>query len=79
MNEKEKEDSRQEPFRGFSITFDVYAHNEQEVEDLRMAIVAFIGHHRRQGRAIDARRLAQAIANWDRNPIVKNQIINYFK
>ena len=27
----------------------------------------------------DAARLAKAIANWDRNPIVKNQIINYFK
>lgn len=77
MNEKEKKE--QEPLRGFPITFNVYARNEQEVEDLRMAVIAFIGHHAREGRAVDAARLAQAIANWDRNPLVKNQIINYFK
>ena len=75
MNEQEKK----EPLRGFSITFDVYARSEQEVEDLRMAIIAFIGCHARQGRAVDAARMARAIANWDKNPIVKNQIINYFK
>ena len=75
MNEQEKK----EPLRGFPITFDVYARSEQEVEDLRMAIIAFIGCHARQGRAVDAKRMAQAISNWDKNPIVKNQIINYFK
>ena len=75
MNEQEKK----EPLRGFPITFDVYARSEQEVEDLRMAIIAFIGYHARQGRAVDAKRMAQAISNWEKNPIVKNQIINYFK
>ena len=77
MNEKEHKE--QEPLRGFPISFNVYARNEQEVESLRMAIVAFIGCHARQGRAVDAARLAKAIANWDQNPIVKSQIINYFK
>ena len=77
MNEQEKKE--QQPFRGFPITFDVYARNEQEVEELRMAIVAFIGCHARQGRAVDAERLAKAISNWDNNPIVKNKIIDYFK
>jgi hypothetical protein len=75
MNEKE----RQEPLRGFPVTFNVYARNEKEVEDLRMAVVAFIGHHAHEGRAVDAARLARAISNWDRNPIVKNQIISYFR
>ena len=68
-----------EQFKGFPVTFNVYAHNEQEVENLRMAVVAFIGCHARQGRAVDAARLAQAISNWDKNPLVKSQIINYFK
>jgi hypothetical protein len=44
-----------------------------------MAIVAFIGCHARQGRAVDADRLAKAISNWDNNPIVRNKIIDYFK
>lgn len=77
MNEQEKKE--QQPFRGFPITFDVYARNEQEVESLRMAIVAFIGCHARQGRAVDAARLAKAIANWDKNPIVKSRICEHFK
>ena len=77
MNEKEKK--QQEPLRGFPIAFNVYARNEQEVEDLRMAIVGFIGYHAHQGRAVDAARLAKAIANWDKNPIVKNRIIQYFQ
>lgn len=78
MNEQEK-NQQQQPFRGFPITFNVYARSEQEVEELRMAVVAFIGHHARQGRAVDAARLGKAISNWDKNPLVKNQIINYFK
>ena len=73
MNEQQKQ------LRGFPITFNVYARNEQEVEQLRMAIVAFIGQHAQQGRAVDAERTAKAISNWDKNPIVRNQIINYFK
>lgn len=77
MDDKEKKE--QGPLKGFPITFNVYARNEEEVEALRMAVIAFIGHHARQGRAVDAARLAQAIANWDKNPLVKNQIINYFK
>ena len=78
MNEKEKK-QEQQPLSGYPITFSIYAHDAQEVEELRMAVVAFIGHHARQGRAVDAARLAKAISNWDKNPLVKNQIIQYFK
>lgn len=65
--------------KGYPITFNIYAESEQEAEEARMAIVAFIGQHARQGRAVTGRKIAQAIANWDKNLIVKNQIINYFK
>ena len=64
---------------GFPLTFNIYAENEKEVEDCRMAIIAFIGHHASQCRAITARKVAYALANWDRNTIVRNYIINYFK
>ena len=65
--------------KGFPISFNIYAENEQEAEDCRMAIVAFIGHHASQCRAVTAKKVAQALSNWDKNMIVKNQIINYFK
>ena len=36
--------------KGFPVTFNIYAENEQEVEEMRMAIVAFIGLHASQCR-----------------------------
>lgn len=65
--------------KGFPLTFNIYAENEAEVEECRMAIIAFIGLHASQCRAVTAKKVAQAIGNWDKNPIVRNQIINYFK
>lgn len=75
MNEKEKE----KPLQGYPITFELYAHDAQEAENARMAIVAFIGLHARQGRAVTAEKVARAVSDWDSNPIVRNHIINYFK
>ena len=65
--------------KGFPLTFNIYAYDEQEVEEARMARIAFIGQHAREGRAVTARKVAQAVARWDQNPIVRNQIISYFK
>lgn len=65
--------------KGFPLTFNIYAENEQEVEECRMAIIAFIGTHASQCRAVTARKVGQAIANWDKNMIVRNRIIQYFK
>lgn len=65
--------------KGFPLTFNIYAYDEQEVEEARMAIIAFIGQHAKEGRAVTARKVAQAVARWDQNAIVRNQIINYFK
>ena len=65
--------------KGFPISFNIYAESEEEVEEARMAIIAFIGLHASQCRAVTAKKVAQAIANWDKNPIVKSQIINFFK
>ena len=69
----------QKKLKGFPLTFNIYAENEQEVEEARMAIIAFIGFHASQCRAVTARKVAQAVSNWDKNAIVKNQILNYFK
>lgn len=65
--------------RGFPITFNIYAEDAQEVEDMRKAIVAFIGLHASQCRAVTAKKVSLAISKWDKNPIVRNKIIEYFK
>lgn len=65
--------------KGFPLTFDIYAESEEEVQEARRAIIEFIGFHASQCRAVTALKVAQAIRNWDSNPIVRNRINNYFK
>lgn len=76
MDEKKEE---KKEIKVFPISFEVYAYDEREVEDLRMAIVAFIGYHAQCNRAITAAKAARAISNWDKNPLVKSKIIDYFR
>lgn len=63
----------------YQLSTPIYAENESEVVELRNAIVAFINEHRQHGRAVSARKVTEAIRNWDSNIIVKNRIINHFK
>ena len=65
--------------KGYTLSFNIYADNELEVEECRKAIIAFIGMHASQCRAVTARKVTQAINNWDKNPLVRMNIINYFK
>lgn len=65
--------------KGFPLSFNIYAENEQEVEECRQAIIAFIGLQASQCRAVTARKVAQALKNWDKNFLVKKQIIQYFQ
>jgi len=65
--------------KGFPLQFNIYAEDEAEVEECRKAIIAFIGLHASQCRAVTAKKVAQALSNWDKNPIVRTHIINYFK
>ena len=63
----------------YQLNTPIYAESESEVMELRNAIVAFINEHRKHGRAVSARKVTEAIRNWDSNIIVKNRIINQFK
>ena len=65
--------------KGFEIRFNIYAENQEEVDALRQSIVNFINLHAKEGRAVTANKLSQAINSWDSNIFVRNKIINYFK
>ena len=65
--------------KGIPITFSIYANDEAEAQAARQAIVKFIADHAAQGRAVTGRKIAEALGRWDKNPIVRNHIINYFK
>ena len=72
------EQNEQRQLKALPITFELYAYDEQEIEECRMAIIAFIGQHRSAGRAVTARKVAQGISRWDRNVLVRNEIIKHF-
>ena len=71
-----EQDNRQ--LRALPVTFEIYAYDEQEVEEARQAIIGFIEQHRREGRAVTAKKVAQAISQWERKFIVRNEIIKFF-
>ena len=63
--------------QGYPITFSLYAESEQEVADLKFVITEFIRLNAEQGRAVTARKMAEALKNWDKNPFIRNRIISY--
>ncbi|MBR1654845.1 MAG: hypothetical protein IJ698_00280 [Prevotella sp.] len=65
--------------KGYPLTFNIYAASEEEVAECRSAIIDFIKSHADSGRAVTGKKVTEAIKNWERNPIVRNRIINHFK
>ena len=63
----------------FPVSFEVYAYDAQEVEELRSAIVDFIGYHAQRKLPILAGKAAEGIRNWDKNPFVRDRIIRHFQ
>lgn len=59
--------------------FNVWAENQQEVDEMRKALIEFIDEHGKQGRFVTARKITEAVRNWKANAIVRNRIIEYFK
>jgi len=79
MNEQNQQQGQETLLGVYPISFEIYAHSPQEAEDARMAIIAFIGLHAMQGRAVTGEKIAKAVANWDKNPIVRSKVIRYFE
>lgn len=65
--------------KGYPITFNIYAENEQEAEQARNAIVRFITAHAQEGRAVSAKKIEQAVTAYQNNPFVKSQVNVFFR
>ena len=64
--------------KGYEIKFNIYAESQAEADMATQAIKAFISEHAKQGRAVTAVKVADAIGKWKNNVLVRNRIINYF-
>lgn len=60
---------------GYEIRFNVYAETQAEADEAARAIRQFIDGNARQGIAVTARRLTDAVRKWGVHPLVRN----YFK
>lgn len=64
---------------GYPITFNIYAESADEAAMAQQAIISFIKVHAKAGRAVTGHKIAQALSQWDSNPLVRNRIINFLK
>ena len=63
----------------FPITIKIYAEDEQEAERARHALGGFVDQLGQMGIMVTGNKIAQAVPKWDKNILVKNQIISHFK
>lgn len=59
--------------------FNIWANNQQEVDEMRKAFIDFIDEHGKQGRFVSASKVTHAIRHWRDNAIVRNRIVEHFK
>lgn len=65
--------------RGYEVRFNIYAESQEEADAVSQAIKGFINESARQGIAVTATKITDAVARWGGNPFIKNRITNYFK
>lgn len=63
----------------YPITVNIYAEDEQEAERARQALGGFVDQMGRMGIMVTGGKIAEAVSRWDRNPLVRNQVIKHFR
>lgn len=61
--------------QGYKIEFYVYAESQEEADNAASEIKAFISSYAREGRAVTARKISEAVSRFKNNFLVRN----YFK
>lgn len=62
-----------------NISFNIWANDEQEADELKKSVCDFIDWFGERGKKVTAKKLSHALDNWQKNVFIRNQIINYFK
>ena len=63
----------------YNIQFQIYADDEQEVQDARKAIISFIGELANHNRAVTGRKIAEGINKWKDSAFVRRKVLEFFK
>lgn len=65
--------------KGFEIKFNIYAEDGDEAEKAKEALVGFINIQAKEGRAVSATKIIEAMNRLEKSPFIKMQINNFFK
>lgn len=58
--------------QGYKIQFNAYANSQEEADKASKAIADFVDQMARQGVAVTADKMAEAVSVWGNNIMVKN-------
>lgn len=61
--------------QGFKVEFNIYAESQEEADQASEAIKQFISSNAKEGRAVTAKKIVEAMSRWSNNYFVKS----YFK
>ena len=64
--------------RLYSVQIPVYADSEEDAQRAANALATFVQEVKAQGRAVTAKGVTEAAGKWQRNALVKNEILKYF-
>lgn len=62
----------------YPITINIYASDEQEAEQARKALGAFVDELGAMGIMVTGSKVAEAVPKW-KNPLVRGRIIGHFR
>lgn len=62
----------------FPITVKIYAEDEQEAERARKALGGFVDRMGEMGVMVTGDRIASGVPKWEKNPLVRSQVIKHF-
>jgi len=63
----------------YPITVKIYAEDEQEAQRAQQALGRFVNDMGTLGIPVTGNKIAEAVPKWNKNILVKNQIISHFK
>jgi len=62
----------------YEVKVNVYADDERQAQAAEEALNSFVTELRAKGRAVTAQKLAEAVGKWQRNAIVRVEVLNHF-
>lgn len=65
--------------QGYEVRFNIYAESQAEADAVSQAFKDIISENARQGVAVTAAKVTEAVRRWGGNTFLRSRITNYFR